>query len=43
MGSTLVDFPELKKTLAAMVTGETKAVAARTRSRSPGACRPPNT
>ncbi|MFI8769391.1 hypothetical protein ACIGN6_31425 [Streptomyces sp. NPDC053792] len=30
-GSSLVDFPELKKTLAAMVAGETKAVAARTR------------
>ncbi|MFE5717884.1 DNA polymerase III subunit beta family protein [Streptomyces erythrochromogenes] len=27
----LLDFPELKKTLAAMVAGETKAVAARTR------------
>nr|MDT0519811.1 DNA polymerase III subunit beta [Streptomyces sp. DSM 41633] len=30
-GVSLVDFPELKKTLAAMVAGETKAVAARTR------------
>ncbi|MFG2298539.1 hypothetical protein [Streptomyces sp. NPDC048603] len=30
-GSSLLDFPELKKTLAAMVAGETKAVAARTR------------
>ncbi|MFD9047950.1 DNA polymerase III subunit beta family protein [Streptomyces zaomyceticus] len=29
-GSSLLDFPELKKTLAAMVAGETKAVAART-------------
>ncbi|GAA1553444.1 DNA polymerase III subunit beta [Streptomyces globosus] len=30
-GSSLLDFPELKKTLAAMVAGETKAVAAQTR------------
>lgn len=30
-GSSLVDFTELKKTLAAMVAGETKTVAARTR------------
>ncbi|MFJ4880032.1 hypothetical protein ACIP93_33160 [Streptomyces sp. NPDC088745] len=30
-GSSLLDFPELKKTLAAMVAGETKAVAAATR------------
>ncbi|MEY2229362.1 hypothetical protein [Streptomyces sp. BF23-19] len=30
-GSSLLDFPELKETLAAMVAGETKAVAARTR------------
>ncbi|MFE5487498.1 hypothetical protein [Streptomyces sp. NPDC056527] len=30
-GSSLLDFPELKKTLAAMVAGEIKAVAARTR------------
>ncbi|MGW2304459.1 DNA polymerase III subunit beta family protein [Streptomyces sp. NPDC001809] len=30
-GSSLLDFPELKKTLAAMVAGETKAVAAETR------------
>ncbi|OKJ46880.1 hypothetical protein AMK27_39515 [Streptomyces sp. CB02009] len=30
-GSSLLDFPELKKTLAAMVAGETKAVAAGTR------------
>ncbi|MFE5713427.1 hypothetical protein ACFQ7J_21755 [Streptomyces sp. NPDC056501] len=30
-GSSLLDFPELKKTLTAMVAGETKAVAAQTR------------
>ncbi|WP_159026581.1 DNA polymerase III subunit beta [Streptomyces vietnamensis] len=30
-GSSLLDFPELKKTLAAMVAGEPKTVAARTR------------
>ncbi|MEU2391836.1 DNA polymerase III subunit beta [Streptomyces sp. NPDC007369] len=30
-GSSLLDFPELKKTLAAMVAGETKTVAAQTR------------
>ncbi|MFD3729028.1 hypothetical protein [Streptomyces sp. NPDC058671] len=30
-GSSLLDFPELKKSLAAMIAGETKTVAARTR------------